>query len=99
MPNKSSLVAGCRGDPFPENADIDFIRVAGEWYKIKALTAYVGISSTTGEAFVAGAATYNIDGLPPWGPLQFDRGIPGYERHSRRFFDGSLDPTAFCSCK
>ncbi len=65
----------CGAIPIPKNADIDFFKVNGKWYKIKAGTAYVSSDGT-----VTGPATYDIYN-PDWWTSFVDGGTPEYEKY------------------
>lgn len=89
---------GCSNDPIPPDADVDFIYVDGEWYKIKALGAFIGVNRHTGETTVSGVATYKVGlSTQPYVGI-VDGGEPEYIEHIQNHF-GSLDPSAKCGCQ
>ena len=72
------VASGCGSDPIPQEADIDFIKVNGKWYKIKGFTA--GVSA---DGRVSGLATYDTS-TPDWWTQYFDGGTPEYNRYIER---------------
>jgi hypothetical protein len=65
------IIGECGDVPIPKDADIDFIKFKGKWYKIKAGTATIGRDGT-----VTGPATYPITNKPWWNFV--DDGYPEY---------------------
>lgn len=76
----------CGDTPIPKDADIDFIKFNGIWYKIKGGTATIGKDGK-----VTGLATYPITAKPWWNFV--DNGYPEYNKYIKR--KAPLD----CSCK
>jgi hypothetical protein len=71
----NTVASGCGADTIPENADIDFIKVNGNWYKIKAFTAHVSRGGR-----VTGAATYDVRS-PDWWTQYVDGGTSEYNNY------------------
>lgn len=89
MPDKPdgsvNRVFGCGAESIPKDSDLDFIRVNGEWYKIKGLNAYVSANHYTGEVDVTGLGTYNIN-TPPYITSFIDDGTSEYKDYISGFF-------------
>lgn len=89
---------GCSYDPIPENADVDFIYVDGEWYKIKGFGAFIGVNRHTNEITVSGVATYKVgQSTQPYVGVM-DGGEKEYRKHIENHF-GAQNPSMKCGCQ